>query len=367
MLEAARATAAHYVADDPHRRHPLLGHRGARPRPAARSPRPAGRPVERLRAGGHLGRADRRPGAAAPRAAAWSAAARRRTGGCLFQAGLTIARTLLGPPYLSEDADAPGPAAPLGLPPAERLGLRPARAPGALRRVEPVGRLPPARAGPLRPAPRRRRAVLHLLRPGGGEVRPRRPRHGRHARASGSASRGPSRRTGSTSPCAGCGRRARSPPSSRSCAPPGRRPLLPGRHRGADRPRAARLRGEARASDASTSSSTTPGWRPRSRADLLEAGEDSFERLLRINLQGPYFLTQGVARWMLEQKARRRGLAGLRRQRDLGLGHRRLAEPRRVLRQQGRPRHGLASCGPFASPRPASRSTRCGRGSSAPT
>ena len=44
------------------------------------------------------------------------------------------------------------------------------------------------------------------------------------------------------------------------------------------------------------------GMAPRVRADLLEAGEDSFERLMRVNLQGPYFLTQAVARWMLEQK-----------------------------------------------------------------
>jgi 3-oxoacyl-[acyl-carrier protein] reductase len=44
------------------------------------------------------------------------------------------------------------------------------------------------------------------------------------------------------------------------------------------------------------------GVAPRARVDLLEAEEDSFERLLRVNLQGPYFLTQGVARWMLEQK-----------------------------------------------------------------
>jgi NAD(P)-dependent dehydrogenase (short-subunit alcohol dehydrogenase family) len=44
--------------------------------------------------------------------------------------------------------------------------------------------------------------------------------------------------------------------------------------------------------------------------DLLEAGEDSFERLLRVNLQGPYFLTQGVARWMLEQKAADEAWAG---------------------------------------------------------
>jgi NAD(P)-dependent dehydrogenase (short-subunit alcohol dehydrogenase family) len=44
------------------------------------------------------------------------------------------------------------------------------------------------------------------------------------------------------------------------------------------------------------------GIAPRERADLLEASEESFERLLRINLQGPYFLTQAVARFMLEQK-----------------------------------------------------------------
>jgi 3-oxoacyl-[acyl-carrier protein] reductase len=44
------------------------------------------------------------------------------------------------------------------------------------------------------------------------------------------------------------------------------------------------------------------GVAPLVRADLLDAGEDSFERLLRVNLQGPYFLTQAIARWMLEQK-----------------------------------------------------------------
>jgi 3-oxoacyl-[acyl-carrier protein] reductase len=43
------------------------------------------------------------------------------------------------------------------------------------------------------------------------------------------------------------------------------------------------------------------GRAPRVRADLLDAGEDSFEELLRTNLQGPYFLTQAVARLMLEQ------------------------------------------------------------------
>jgi 3-oxoacyl-[acyl-carrier protein] reductase len=44
------------------------------------------------------------------------------------------------------------------------------------------------------------------------------------------------------------------------------------------------------------------GVAPNVRADLLDAGEESFERVMRINLQGPYFLTQAVARWLVEQK-----------------------------------------------------------------
>jgi 3-oxoacyl-[acyl-carrier protein] reductase len=44
------------------------------------------------------------------------------------------------------------------------------------------------------------------------------------------------------------------------------------------------------------------GVAPAVRADLLEAGEESFDRLLGINLKGPYFLTQAVVRFMLEQK-----------------------------------------------------------------
>ncbi len=43
------------------------------------------------------------------------------------------------------------------------------------------------------------------------------------------------------------------------------------------------------------------GRAPAVRADILEAGEEGFETLLRTNLQGPYFLTQQVARHMLER------------------------------------------------------------------
>lgn len=45
------------------------------------------------------------------------------------------------------------------------------------------------------------------------------------------------------------------------------------------------------------------GVAPTVRADLLEATEESFDRLIRINVKGPYFLTQQAARWMVEQAA----------------------------------------------------------------
>jgi NAD(P)-dependent dehydrogenase (short-subunit alcohol dehydrogenase family) len=43
------------------------------------------------------------------------------------------------------------------------------------------------------------------------------------------------------------------------------------------------------------------GVAPAVRADLLEASEESFDRLLATNVKGPYFLTQLAARWMVEQ------------------------------------------------------------------
>ena len=52
------------------------------------------------------------------------------------------------------------------------------------------------------------------------------------------------------------------------------------------------------------------GIAPALRTDLLEASEESFERLLRTNLQGPYFLTQAVARFMLEQRGTDAGWSG---------------------------------------------------------
>ncbi len=43
------------------------------------------------------------------------------------------------------------------------------------------------------------------------------------------------------------------------------------------------------------------GVAPQVRADILDANEESFDRLIRTNVKGPYFLTQSVARWMIEQ------------------------------------------------------------------
>ena len=45
------------------------------------------------------------------------------------------------------------------------------------------------------------------------------------------------------------------------------------------------------------------GVAPNVRADLLEAGEESFDRLMNINLKGPYFLTQKAAKLMAESAA----------------------------------------------------------------
>jgi 3-oxoacyl-[acyl-carrier protein] reductase len=42
---------------------------------------------------------------------------------------------------------------------------------------------------------------------------------------------------------------------------------------------------------------TSPG-----RKDILEADEESFDRVVGVNLKGPFFLTQLAANWMIEQR-----------------------------------------------------------------
>jgi NAD(P)-dependent dehydrogenase (short-subunit alcohol dehydrogenase family) len=52
------------------------------------------------------------------------------------------------------------------------------------------------------------------------------------------------------------------------------------------------------------------GVAPKIRLDLLDMTEESYERVMRINLQGPLFLTQAVARWMIEQRQADPAFAG---------------------------------------------------------
>jgi 3-oxoacyl-[acyl-carrier protein] reductase len=44
------------------------------------------------------------------------------------------------------------------------------------------------------------------------------------------------------------------------------------------------------------------GVAPKVRLDVLEATEESYDRVMSINLRGPYFLTQAAANWMVAQK-----------------------------------------------------------------
>jgi 3-oxoacyl-[acyl-carrier protein] reductase len=53
------------------------------------------------------------------------------------------------------------------------------------------------------------------------------------------------------------------------------------------------------------------GIAPRVRADVLEAGEESFDEIIATNLRGPYFLTQSVANWMIRHPAPNRSIINI--------------------------------------------------------
>ena len=81
------------------------------------------------------------------------------------------------------------------------------------------------------------------------------------------------------------------------------------------------------------------GVAPEVRADILDASEESFDRLIAINVKGPYFLTQLAANWMIEQRQDRRRACPLPAQDHHHLLRqrlRRLGESRRLLRLQSR-------------------------------
>jgi NAD(P)-dependent dehydrogenase (short-subunit alcohol dehydrogenase family) len=48
------------------------------------------------------------------------------------------------------------------------------------------------------------------------------------------------------------------------------------------------------------------GVAPQVRADLLNVTEESFDRLMKINVKGPFFLTQLAAKWMIESGGKAR-------------------------------------------------------------
>lgn len=52
------------------------------------------------------------------------------------------------------------------------------------------------------------------------------------------------------------------------------------------------------------------GVAPKERQDPLEATEESYDRVMNINLKGPYFLTQAAAKWMAEQKKEDHSFSG---------------------------------------------------------
>ena len=82
------------------------------------------------------------------------------------------------------------------------------------------------------------------------------------------------------------------------------------------------------------------GMAPRERRDILEATPESFDEFFATNLKGPYFMTQQIARGMLERKTRPHRLRRL----DLELY--RFRDSRRLLHDQGRHQHGReALCG----------------------
>ena len=52
------------------------------------------------------------------------------------------------------------------------------------------------------------------------------------------------------------------------------------------------------------------GVAPRQRRDILETTEESYDRVIDINLKGAFFLTQAAANWMIDQKQHQRDFKG---------------------------------------------------------
>ena len=81
------------------------------------------------------------------------------------------------------------------------------------------------------------------------------------------------------------------------------------------------------------------GVAPLERYDAMETTEESFERLMRINLQGPHFLTQKAAKWNDRTAEGMPGLSRLHCERDLNFIHHGFDKPSGILYFKGRIKH----------------------------
>jgi len=52
------------------------------------------------------------------------------------------------------------------------------------------------------------------------------------------------------------------------------------------------------------------GMAPRKRTDILKTTQDSYDEVMDANLKGPYFITQSVSNWMIDQKNKFNGFEG---------------------------------------------------------
>ena len=89
------------------------------------------------------------------------------------------------------------------------------------------------------------------------------------------------------------------------------------------------------------------GMGPRTRMDILETTEESYDEVMNVNLKGPFFLSQLVARTMLEQleagPAEGRGRRAADHQYRLDQRLHQQPGARRILHLQGRCRHDDAA------------------------
>ncbi len=105
------------------------------------------------------------------------------------------------------------------------------------------------------------------------------------------------------------------------------------------------------------------GIAPRVRADVLEAGEESFDELIATNLRGPYFFTQLAATWMIRQPE----AAAFDHQHRFCLRHGCQCEPRATIASPKPALRWPPNFGPFAWRSLVSLSTKCVRELSKPT